>query len=107
MHLFPSPETAGTYGTSSTLLATAIIEDIAGLCAKYRQAAADHRCRRNIESARVLEEAADTCEDIVEMIRNEYVTVRSNDRPGRPVGDACAGPRRRRCRRQVLRLVAQ
>ncbi|HET9874105.1 MAG TPA: hypothetical protein VFP89_16100 [Propionibacteriaceae bacterium] len=88
MQLVPSQETAGMYGSPSRLVATAIIDDIEGLAAEYREAAADHRNKhdqRNTEAARVLEEAADTCHDIIEMIRREYITGATTDRPAPPL----------------------
>nr|WP_294691496.1 hypothetical protein [uncultured Friedmanniella sp.] len=76
MYLVPSLETVSRFPNPSTWVATAIIDELETLAVECREAAADHRgscSRQSLESVRSLHQAAETCEEIVQMIRGEYL----------------------------------
>jgi len=59
-------------------VATTIIDELDNLASECREAATDHQGkgdRRSLESARALSQAADACDDIIQMIRTKYSAV--------------------------------
>ena len=61
----------------SSWIAEAIIDEIEAVAAKYRTAAAAYRAEEDqhgVRSAEQLEAAADTCVEIIDMIRRNHLT---------------------------------
>jgi hypothetical protein len=64
------------YTDPSTWIATAIIDDLETVALECREAAAGHRREptpRSLESIPSLDQVAETCEEIIQAIRAEYL----------------------------------
>ena len=76
MYLVPGFEAVSRYPYPSTWVAGAIVDELETLAVECREAAADHGghgTQRSAQSVRSLTQAAATCEEIVQMIRGEYL----------------------------------
>lgn len=75
MYLVPVNEPTSMSDNPTSWLVNSIIDELESLAVECREAAADHQgeaTEPSVDSVRSLNQAAETCEHIVQMIRQEY-----------------------------------
>lgn len=76
MYLVPLHNPNRMQPDPTSWLVTALVDELETLAIECREAAADHgggeATERSLESVRSLDQAADTCVEIIQLIRREY-----------------------------------
>lgn len=77
MYLVPLCEPTSMSPDPTSWLVAALIDELETLAAECREAAADHQgepSKRSLTSMRSLNQVADTCVEIIQLIRREYLS---------------------------------
>lgn len=76
MYLVPLHDPNRMQPDPTSWLVTALVDELETLAIECREAAADHgggaATERSLESGRSLDQAADTCVELIQLIRREY-----------------------------------
>jgi hypothetical protein len=77
MYLVTDPDTISGHPSPSRWIATVIIDELESLAVDCREARAGHRgesAEHNRQSIHSLDQAAETCDEIVQLLRTEYLS---------------------------------